>query len=78
MIADFGVSQFGKYSGESESHAFVGSAYWMAPEQLADGKTSSKETDMWSFGLTLYEVVPFTSILLLRCSNLDAHLPLSS
>ena len=63
MVADFGVSQIGKYSGEGESQVFVGSAYWMAPEQLADGEKSSKETDIWSFGLTLYEVATFTSIL---------------
>jgi len=57
MISDFGVSQFGKNSGAGESQAFVGSAYWMAPEQLVDGENSSKETDIWSFGLTLYELL---------------------
>ena len=46
---------------------FVGSAYWMAPEQLVDGEKPSKKTDIWSFGTTLYEVMPFASILVPLC-----------
>jgi serine/threonine protein kinase len=58
VVADFGVSFIGMTNvGTTTSADFAGSVNWMAPELLTvDRPEPTKESDMWSFGCTCYEV----------------------
>ena len=49
-IADFGLSAKKKYLGAS------GTPYWMAPELLRRESTNTAESDVFSFGIILYEL----------------------
>ena len=49
-IADFGLSAKKKYLGAS------GTPYWMAPELLRRESTNTAESDVYSFGIILYEL----------------------
>jgi len=49
-IADFGLSAKKKYLGAS------GTPYWMAPELLRRETTNTSESDVYSFGIILYEL----------------------
>jgi len=56
-ISDFGMSR--KLKGETEGGSTlstVGPLRWMAPESLGD-KIYSKKSDIWTFGIVLYEIV---------------------
>jgi len=50
-LADFGLSMKRKSSG------FLGTPFWMAPELLKHGCQPSVKTDVYSFGVTLYELL---------------------
>jgi serine/threonine protein kinase len=41
---------------EGKTKANVGPIRWMAPESLAN-QTYSKKSDVWSFGIVVYEIV---------------------
>ncbi|MBI3131558.1 MAG: protein kinase [Acidobacteria bacterium] len=54
-LTDFGVA---KVEGTSltQDGSFMGTLHYMAPEYLDTGKASSK-SDLWAFGVMLYEVI---------------------
>ena len=56
-VADFGLSRGsgGDAGGTQASYQMVGPVCWMAPEQL-DGNTYSKKSDVFSFGVLVYEI----------------------
>lgn len=59
MIADFGTTRVAVNLASSATNAGAGTLSWKAPEMLVtkDGKTSSKESDIWAFGCVCYEAV---------------------
>jgi len=54
-VADFGLSRFSS-SDEGVTRSNTGPLKWMAPEGLSEKKYSAK-SDIWSMGVTLWEVV---------------------
>jgi len=52
-VADFGLSRFSE-SQESTTKSDTGPLKWMSPESLLEKKYSAK-SDVWSFGVTLWE-----------------------
>ena len=53
-ICDFGLAkQADPNPGTTQNN--VGSLYWMSPERLQD-QTRTRESDVYAFGLTIYEV----------------------
>ena len=67
-VLDFGISKSAESGGGQASmtrtHSILGSPEYMSPEQLAAPKTVDWRTDIWSIGVTLFELlagrVPFT------------------
>jgi serine/threonine protein kinase len=64
-LTDFGVAQMGDQQTRlTRQGALVGTVAYLAPE-LCEGKDYSEQTDIWSFGLVLYEMLagrnPFQS-----------------
>jgi len=55
-ISDFGMSRILQKEDEGKTKANVGPIRWMAPESLAK-RTYSKKSDVWSFGIVVYEIV---------------------
>jgi serine/threonine protein kinase len=49
-LADFGLTMKEKSSG------FLGTPYWMAPELFHVGSKPSRQTDVYSFAITLFEM----------------------
>ncbi len=62
-VLDFGVSKVaGASSTQPEmsltnSKAFLGSPLYMSPEQMASAKHVDERADIWSLGVTLFELV---------------------
>jgi len=54
-ISDFGMSRFLAEDVEGQTFGNVGPIRWMAPEALQNRKYS-KKTDVWSFGIVVYEI----------------------
>jgi len=60
LIADFGLSRIigGDYSiAISHSGASPGTIRWSAPELFDDDTHFTKETDVWAFGMVIYEII---------------------
>ncbi len=55
-IMDFGLAKIGGGAQLTKDHSTLGTAAYMSPEQ-AQGKTVDHRTDIWSFGVVLYEMV---------------------
>lgn len=75
-LADFGIAQVTKshlpLTSITVASSFMGTADYMAPEQRTDAKTVDHRADIYSFGVTMYEV--FTGKLPLGNFPLPSHL----
>jgi tetratricopeptide (TPR) repeat protein len=56
MVVDFGLSRNIKDMASAKSSEFSGTLAYAAPEQIKDN-TSNEKTDIWSLGVTLYELL---------------------
>ncbi|SPO32189.1 related to ser/thr protein kinase [Ustilago trichophora] len=57
LLCDFGVAaSLASNSVHSKRSTFVGTPYWMAPEVITEGKTYDQKADVWSLGITIYEM----------------------
>ena len=55
-VLDFGISKLKMQEGElTAAGVFVGSPYYMAPEQIADSRSVDVRADIYSVGVMLYE-----------------------
>jgi hypothetical protein len=59
VIMDFGLARLLADEAQrlTNSHELVGSAAYMAPEQLEDGASLSAATDIYAFGVVLFEML---------------------
>lgn len=55
LLCDFGVSAL-LATTQSKRTTFVGTPYWMAPEVITSGSLYDSKADVWSLGVTLYEM----------------------
>jgi serine/threonine-protein kinase len=92
-VLDFGISKFpietdmpaGKGSPLTTTSAVIGSPMYMSPEQLRATRDVDPRSDIWSIGITLYELIsgqgpfPWQSLPELCAAILkDAPMPLSA
>ncbi|BGP03878.1 Serine/threonine-protein kinase KIC1 [Rhodotorula toruloides] len=54
LLCDFGVAAH--LQANSKRSTFTGTPLWMAPEVITDGKMYDTKADIWSLGITLYEM----------------------
>lgn len=55
LLCDFGVSAL-LPTTQSKRTTFIGTPYWMAPEVITSGSLYDAKADVWSLGITLYEM----------------------
>jgi serine/threonine protein kinase len=55
LLCDFGVAAHLQTNSNKRS-TFIGTPLWMAPEVITDGKSYDTKADIWSLGVTLYEI----------------------
>ncbi|GAA5902415.1 uncharacterized protein JCM6883_001402 [Sporobolomyces salmoneus] len=55
LLCDFGVAAH--LQTNSKRSTFTGTPLWMAPEVITDGKLYDTKADVWSLGITLYEII---------------------
>jgi serine/threonine protein kinase len=56
VLCDFGVSAL-LASKDAKRMTFVGTPHWMAPEVITSGTRYDAKADVWSLGITIYEMV---------------------
>jgi serine/threonine-protein kinase len=58
-VLDFGISKTLDSTGspQTKTHDILGSPAYMAPEQLKSARTVDRRADIWSLGVTLFELV---------------------
>jgi len=56
-ITDFGISSHRGFNREGYDDSHSGTMAYMAPERFKDDYGSIPESDIWSFGATLYELI---------------------
>ncbi|KAI5479509.1 protein-serine/threonine kinase [Pseudohyphozyma bogoriensis] len=54
LLADFGVAAH--LQTNNKRSTFIGTPLWMAPEVITDGKLYDTKADIWSLGVTIYEI----------------------
>lgn len=54
LLCDFGVAAH--LQTNNKRSTFIGTPLWMAPEVITDGKLYDTKADIWSLGVTLFEV----------------------
>lgn len=53
-LCDFGVAA---PTNRTKRNTVVGTPYWMAPEVITEGQSYTNKADIWSLGITFYELV---------------------
>ncbi|PWN46898.1 Pkinase-domain-containing protein [Violaceomyces palustris] len=56
LLCDFGVAASSN-TFHGKRSTFAGTPYWMAPEVVTDGRLYDQKADIWSLGITIYEMV---------------------
>ncbi len=59
-VLDFGISKVSDDGGslaETSTNAMLGSPFYMSPEQLRSAKDVDARADIWSLGVTLFELI---------------------
>ncbi|KAK4051572.1 kinase that interacts with cdc31p [Microbotryomycetes sp. JL201] len=54
LLCDFGVAAH--LQTNNKRSTFIGTPLWMAPEVITDGKLYDTKADIWSLGITCYEI----------------------
>lgn len=55
QLCDFGVAAQ-LNSAQLKRTSMIGTPYWMAPEVIQEGTAYNQKADIWSLGITLYEI----------------------
>ncbi|KAI9299264.1 Pkinase-domain-containing protein [Neoconidiobolus thromboides FSU 785] len=55
QLCDFGIARTISFNSVKR-YSFVGTPYWMAPEVITEGSPYNQKADIWSLGITVYEI----------------------
>ena len=55
-LTDFGLARIGQLPRLTETRSILGTFYYLSPE-LLEGREVNERSDIWSFGVTLYEML---------------------